>query len=220
MGAEGPTDDPAINNLRERQIRNFLATLLLSQGVPMIAGGDEFSRSQRGNNNGYCQDNELTWYDWKLDDSRVRLMEFTRKLVKLRRTHPNLHRHKFFQDREIRNSVVRDIAWYGADGNEMPESAWTTEWTRSMGVMLNGKTLQASNEDGDPLQDDSFLILVNAFHEGVEFKLPAVPNGSPWRYLMDTENIDDPFKSAAVLGEKVILGGRSMMVFSDGEVAG
>jgi isoamylase len=214
MGAEGPTEDPAINAMRERQIRNFLATLLLSQGVPMISGGDEFARSQRGNNNGYCQDNELTWYDWKLDDSRKRLMEFTRKLVKLRLTHPNLHRRKFFQDRTIRNSVVRDIAWYSPDGNEMPESSWNTEWTRSMGMMLNGKTLQVADEEGNPLEDDSFLILVNASHEGVEFTLPPVPNGSPWCQVMDTENIDDPFKHARV-GEKVIAGGRSMMVFSD-----
>jgi glycogen operon protein len=215
MGVEGPTEDPEINKLRERQIRNFLATLLLSQGVPMICGGDEFARSQRGNNNGYCQDNELTWYDWKLDESRVRLMEFTRKLVKLRLTHPNLHRRKFFQDRTIRNSVVRDIAWYGADGHEMNEGEWTTEWTRSMGVMLNGKTLQVSDENGDPLADDSLLILVNASHEGVEFKLPPYPNGSPWRQVMDTENIDDPFK-AVKAGRKVILGGRSMKIFSDG----
>ncbi len=214
MGAEGPTDDPAINEMRERQIRNLLATLLLSQGVPMICGGDEFARSQRGNNNAYCQDNELTWYDWKLDDSRVRLMEFTRKLVKLRLTHPNLHRRKFFQDRTIRNSLVRDIAWYGADGNEMPESSWTTEWTRSMALMLNGKTLQVSDEEGNPLEDDSFLIMVNAFHEGVEFALPPVPNGSPWCQVMDTQNIDDPFKEVKV-GNRVIVGPRSMMVFSD-----
>jgi isoamylase len=215
MGAEGPTDDPEINRQREKQMRNFLGTLLLSQGVPMICGGDEFSRSQRGNNNCYCQDNELTWYDWKLDDSRSRLMDFTRKLVKLRRAHPNLHRRKFFQDRTIRNSVVRDIAWYNTDGNEMPEESWTSEWTRSLGLMLNGRTLQASDESGNPLIDDSFLILVNAFHEGVEFKLPPPPNGSPWRQIMDTENIDDPFRRTEV-SEKVIVGGRSMMVFSDG----
>ncbi len=217
MGAEGPTEDPEINKLRERQIRNFLATLLLSQGVPMICGGDEFARSQRGNNNAYCQDNELTWFDWKLDESRARLMEFTRRMVKLRLGHPNLHRRKFFQDRTIRNSVVRDIAWYGADAKEMPEQAWTTEWTRSMGIMLNGKTLQVSDENGDPLQDASFLILVNASHEGVEFTLPPVPNGSPWRQVMDTENIDDPFQSTPV-GEKVIVGGRSMKLFSDADV--
>ncbi|GAC1416264.1 MAG: glycogen debranching protein GlgX [Acidobacteriaceae bacterium] len=215
MGVEGATDDPEINKQRERQIRNFLGTLLLSQGVPMICGGDEFARSQRGNNNCYCQDNELTWYDWQLDASRTRLMEFTRKLVKLRRAHPNLHRRKFFQDRTIRNSVVRDIAWYGADGKEMPEEAWTTEWTRSLGLMLNGKTLQASDGDGNPLVDDSFLILVNSFHEGVEFTLPPVPDGSKWRQVMDTENLEDPFKITDV-SDKVIVGGRSMMVFSDG----
>jgi glycogen operon protein len=214
MGAEGPTNDPEINKLRERQIRNFLATLLLSQGVPMICGGDEFSRSQCGNNNGYCQDNETTWYDWKLDDSRVRLMEFTRRLVKLRLSHPNLHRRKFFQDRTIRKNVIRDIAWYGPDANEMPEEAWNTEWTRSMAIMLNGKTLQVADENGDPLTDDSFLILVNASHEGVEFALPQVPNGSPWCQVMDTENIEDPFHEAKV-GEKTIVGGRAMKLFSD-----
>ncbi|MDP9039588.1 MAG: glycogen debranching protein GlgX [Acidobacteriota bacterium] len=215
MGAEGPTDDPEINKQREKQIRNFLATLLLSQGVPMICGGDEFARSQRGNNNCYCQDNELTWYDWQLDESRTRLMEFTRKLVTLRRVHPNLHRRKFFQDRTIRNSVERDIAWYGADGKEMPDEAWNADWNRSMALMLNGKTLQASDGEGNPLLDDSFLILVNAFHEGVEFTLPPAPNGSHWRQVMDTQNIEDPFNMDHV-GEKVIVGGRSMMVFSDG----
>jgi glycogen operon protein len=136
----------------------------------------------------------------------------------LRLQHPNLHRRKFFQDRTIRNSVVRDIAWYGADGNEMPESAWTAEWTRSMGIMLNGKTLQASDEEGNPLEDDSFLILGNASHEGVEFTLPPVPNGSLWCQIIDTENIDDPFKATKVKG-KVILGGRSMKVLSDSKDA-
>ena len=206
MGAEGPTDDPAINILRERQIRNFLATLLLSQGVPMLSGGDEFARSQRGNNNAYCQDNELTWFDWKLDAPRQRLLEFTARLVQLRRDHPNLHRRKFFQDRVIRSisqtgrpgstRIMRDIAWYAADGELFSEEAWNTEWNRSLGMMLNGKTLQVSDDDGKPVLDDSFLILVNASHEGVEFTLPPSPNGSPWRQVMDTENIDDPLLSA------------------------
>src|SRR5271168_3904700 len=133
MGAEGPTDDPAINELRERQTRNFLTTLLLSQGVPMLTGGDEFARSQRGNNNAYCQDNELTWYDWKLDAPRQRLLDFTAKLIHLRRDHPNLHRRKFFQDRVIRSVphkdgpptlIVRDIAWYSTDGKLFSEDAW------------------------------------------------------------------------------------------------
>jgi isoamylase len=218
MGAEGPTDDAEINNLRERQTRNFLTTLLFSQGVPMIAGGDEIARSQRGNNNGYCQDNELTWYDWKLDEPRCRLLEFTSKLVHLRRSHPNLHRRKFFQDRTMRNSVVRDIAWYSADGAEMPEEAWNSAWVRSMGLMLNGNTLEISDDDGNPVKDDSFLILVNASHEGVEFTLPKPPNGNPWAQLLNTENIDDPFE-AVVLEEKIVVGGRAMVVLYDHVIA-
>jgi isoamylase len=214
MGAEGPTDDAAINALRERQMRNFLSTLIFSQGVPMLNGGDEIGRSQRGNNNAYCQDNELTWHEWDLSPARRRLLEFTASLIKLRLSHPNLHRRKFFQDRTIRNSVVRDIAWYNTNGEEMPEEAWNSEWTRSLAMMLNGTTLQVSDEDGNPLSDDSFLIVVNASHEGVEFTLPAIPNAAPWRQVVDTENIEDPFKEIDT-GDKVIVGGRSLKVFTD-----
>jgi isoamylase len=214
MGAEGPTDDPEINRLRERQTRNFLATLMLSQGVPMLLGGDEFARSQRGNNNCYCQDDELTWYDWNLDEPRKRLLEFTSRLIKLRREHPNLHRRRFFQDRTIRGSVVRDIAWYGTDGNEISDDAWSEQWNRSIGLMLNGKTLQVMDDEGQPVVDDSFLILVNAAAEGVEYVLPEPPDGSPWRQVIDTENIENPFCDAKV-DDKVILGGRSIRVYSD-----
>jgi glycogen operon protein len=214
MGVEGPTDDPVINTLRERQMRNFLATLILSQGVPMLCGGDEFARSQKGNNNGYCQDNELTWFDWKLTPARERLLEFTAKLIHLRRNHPNLHRRKFFQDRVIRGSVVRDIAWYNTDGGELSEEAWTTAWNRSLALMLNGKTLAITDEDGSPIIDDTFLILVNAAAEGVEFTLPEPPAASPWTQVLNTENIDDPFAEEEI-GEKVIVGGRSVRVFCD-----
>jgi glycogen operon protein len=216
MGVEGPTEDEGINILRERQMRNLLATLLLSQGVPMINGGDEIGRSQQGNNNAYCQDNELTWHEWDLSPSRTRLLEFVARLIHFRLSHPNLHRSKFFQNRVIRNSVVRDIAWYNPNGEEMPEEAWNSEWTRAMAIMLNGRTLQQSDAEGNPLIDDSFLIVVNASHEGVEFTLPAVPNGSPWRQVMNTENVDNPFEEATV-GENTIVGGRSMRVFCDHE---
>ena len=215
MGAEGPTDDPAINELRERQMRNFLATVILSQGVPMICGGDEFARSQKGNNNGYCQDNELTWFDWKLTPARERLLEFTVKLIHLRRNHPNLRRRKFFQDRVIRGSVVRDIAWYNTDGRELGEEAWAADWNRSLALMLNGTTLAITDEDGCPIVDDCFLILVNAAAEGVEFTLPAPPAAFPWRQVLNTENIDDPFAEEEV-DAKVIVGGRALRVFSDG----
>jgi glycogen operon protein len=215
MGAEGPTDDQNINNMRERQTRNFLATLLLSQGVPMLSGGDEFARSQMGNNNCYCQDDELTWYDWKLDPPRKRLLEFTANLIQLRKDHPNLHRRKFFQDRTIRGSVVRDIAWYGTDGKDISDEVWSDFWNKSIALMLNGKTLGVMDEEGAPVVDDSFLILVNASDQGVEYVLPDPPDKSPWHQVLDTENIDDPFHESSV-EDKVIVGGRAVRVYRDG----
>jgi len=215
MGAEGPTDDPNINNLREQQTRNFLTTLMLSQGVPMLAGGDEVSRSQMGNNNCYCQDNELTWYDWDLDEPRKRLLKLTSELIQLRKDHPNLHRRKFFQDRKIRGSVVRDVAWYGTDSNELSDEVWGQEWNKSIAVMFNGKTLGVMDEDGNQVMDDSFLIIVNAADQGVEYVLPSPPDKTPWRQVLDTENIEDPFYGAQV-SEKVIVGGRAVRVYSDG----
>lgn len=215
MGAEGPTGDEAINTQREQQQRNFLATLMLSQGVPMLLGGDEVSRSQRGNNNCFCQDNELSWYDWNLDPPRKRLLEFTANLIQLRKRHPNLHRRRFFQDRTIRGSVVRDIAWYNSSGEEFSNEDWSADWNRSLGLMLNGKTLDVIDEDGTRVVDDSFLILINSWWEGVEFKLPPPPNGSPWKHVLNTANIDDPFAEAP-LGDSIIVGGRSLVLLSDG----
>jgi glycogen operon protein len=214
MGAEGQTEDPAVNALRERQMRNFLATLILSQGVPMLCGGDEMGRSQNGNNNAYCQDNELTWFNWKFTPSQERLVEFTRKLIHLRVEHPNLHRRKFFQDRVIRGSLVRDIAWYNTDGNELADESWNTAWYRALALLLNGKTLAISDEEGRPIVDDSFLILVNAAAEGVEFTLPATPAGTRWTQVLDTENIEDPF-APVENGKTVIVGGRALRVYRD-----
>lgn len=218
MGVEGPTDDEAINTLRERQIRNFLATLMLSQGVPMLAGGDEVSRSQQGNNNCYCQDNELTWFDWNLSASRKRLHDFTCRLIHLRLAHPNLHRRKFFQDREIHksggNTVLQDIAWLNTDGNEVSDEVWNTEWTRSICVMLNGQTLQITDEQGNPVVDNSFLLIVNAAQDGVEFILPPAPSGGRWCQIIDTENIDEPFFEKEA-DSRVIAGGRSLILFKD-----
>jgi glycogen operon protein len=221
MGAEGPTDDRVINCLRERQMRNFLVTLMLSQGVPMLCGGDEVARTQGGNNNAYCQDNEISWFDWNLDDGRKRLRDFTRRLIHLRLAHPNLHRRKFFQDRQIRKKgngellrVIRDIEWFNTDGNEFSDEAWNSGWTRAIGLMLNGQTLQVSNEDGEWVIDDSFFLLVNAAHEGVEFLLPSSPSGNPWCQIIDTENIEEPFLEIMV-EEKIILGGRCVKLLSD-----
>jgi isoamylase len=218
MGAEGPTQDPAINALRERQMRNFLATLMLSQGVPMLSGGDEVARSQRGNNNCYCQDNELTWFDWNLDEPRKRLLEFTARLIQLRLAHPNLHRRKFFQDREIRkpgeDTAVMDIAWFNTDGNPVSDQTWHTEWNRAVGVLLNGQTLEVTDDKGQPVIDNSFLLIINAAQDGVEFKLPPCQTAAIWRQIVSTENIDEPFAEKEP-GGKVILGGRSLLLFMD-----
>ncbi len=181
----------------------------------MLTGGDEFGRSQRGNNNAFCQDNELTWFDWKLDVPRERLLKFTSQLIDLRRSHPNLHRRKFFQDRTVRGSVVHDIAWYATDGNEVSDDAWNSGWVRAIQVQLNGKTLSIIDEDGNPLVDDDFLLLVNASADGVEFTLPKSHGGEKWFQILDTQNIDDPFQRVEP-DEKVILAGRSMRLFSDG----
>jgi glycogen operon protein len=218
MGAEGPTDDKAINALRERQMRNFLATLMLSQGVPMLAGGDELARSQRGNNNGYCQDDEMTWYDWNLDEPRKRLLEFTARLIHLRLTHPNLHRRKFFQDRPIRKEgediVVMDIAWFNTDGKQVSDETWHTDWNRAVCVLLNGQTLQVTDEQGKPVIDNSFLLIINAAQDGVEFVLPPCQTRGQWCQLMSTEDIEDPFRSKDPTN-KVIVGGRSLLLFID-----
>jgi glycogen operon protein len=187
----------------------------------MLSGGDEFARSQRGNNNCYCQDDELTWFDWDLDDSRKRLRDFTREVIRLRLAHPNLHRRKFFQDREIRKKgdgtlvrVIKDVAWFNPDGNEVSDEAWNAEWSRAIALLLNGKTLQATDEEGQWIVDDSFLLLVNAASEGVEFTLPESPSGNQWLQIVDTENLDAPFTHLPA-DEKVIVGGRALKLLSD-----
>lgn len=218
MGAEGPTDNEDVNRIRERQMRNFLATLMLSQGVPMLNGGDDIGRSQRGNNNCYCQDNELTWHDWNLDEPRKRLLDFTSKLIHFRLTHPNLHRRKFFQDREIRKRgesiVIQDVAWFNTDGNQVSDEVWNTAWSKSIAILLNGQTLQVTDEEGTPIVDDSFFLIVNAAHDGVEFTIPAAPSGKSWLQVIDTENLEDPFVRVKT-DDKIIMGGRSLKLLSD-----
>ena len=194
-GVEGPTDDPKITTLRERQKRNLLATLLLSQGVPMICGGDEMGRTQNGNNNAYPQDNETSWYDWNFDDRRRELLQFTRSLIELRKSHPNLHRRKFFQDRridpeapdrQVEGGSEGDILWLRPDGEEMGQEEWHAGWIRCIGMMLNGRTLDDVNALGEPLSDNTFLILFNPHHEPIRFTLPAPRSGKAWTICIDT----------------------------------
>lgn len=221
MGAEGPTENESIHRLRERQMRNFLATLMLSQGVPMLSGGDEVARSQMGNNNAYCQDNEISWFDWVNGADQERLLSFTRRIIQLRLAHPNLRRRKFFQDRVIRTpggrkpeKVVKDVAWFGADGSEVSDEEWNAGWVRAVALLLNGQTLQITNENGGWVIDHSFLLMVNASREGVEFTLPLSPTGNPWVQIVDTENIEDPFVRS-VITHPVIVGGRAIKLFND-----
>ncbi len=190
FGVEGPTDDPEINALRERQKRNFLATLFFSQGVPMLCGGDEISRTQRGNNNAYCQDDEISWYDWNLDDRKRSLMDFTARLIAFRRAHPNLHRRKFFQDRSIQHGEAQDVVWFRADGEEMTQVEWTQPWVRSLGLFLNGDTIADVNETGSAVSDDSFLMLLNCHVEGVDFTLPDLHDVARWEVVVDTRSAE------------------------------
>jgi len=185
-GVEGPTDNLPIVELRERQKRNILMTLLLSQGVPMICGGDERGRTQRGNNNAYCQDNELSWFDWKLDHSDRKLLAFTQQLIALRQAHPVFRRRRFFHGRHIRGAEVKDLSWFRPDGKEMTDEDWNKGYVRCLGLRLSGDALEETDSKGRPLLDDTFLLLLNAHHEPLPFTLPAHRRGVRWQLVLDT----------------------------------
>ena len=185
-GVEGPSDDPEINALRERQRRNFLTTLFISQGVPMLPGGDEFGRTQNGNNNAYCQDNEMSWLNWeKRDKKQNALFEFTRGLIQLRHQHPLFRRPKFFQGRRIRGSEIKDVMWFNPGGNEMSEEDWSLPFARCLGMMLSGDTIDVLKFHGEAIRDDTFLLLINAHYETIPFLLPGQEH-IEWQLLIDT----------------------------------
>ncbi|MFO0900297.1 MAG: glycogen debranching protein GlgX [Pirellulales bacterium] len=184
-GAEGPTEDQGILALRERQKRNFLATLFVSQGVPMLLAGDERGHTQNGNNNTYCQDNELSWLDWEFDDRRRDLLEFTKAAIELFKKEPVLRRRKFFQGRRIRGSEVKDITWFRTDGKELDEQDWTTPVTRCFGIRLAGDALDEVNPRGQPITGDTLLLLFNAHYEPVPFVLPNHRHDR-WELVLDT----------------------------------
>jgi glycogen operon protein len=210
---EGPTDDPAINELRERQKRNMLATLLLSQGVPMICGGDEIGRSQRGNNNAYCQDNELTWFDWKFTRQSHVLLNFTRNLIALRRAHPVFRRRLFFQGSRIQGSAVKDIAWFSPDGKEMTEEEWAKSFVRCFGMRLAGDAIEETDGKGHPIVDDTFLVLMNAHHEPLAFVLPAHKRGVRWETMIDTAGETAPKRGTIFKGgQPYQLEGRALAI--------
>jgi glycogen operon protein len=185
-GVEGLTDDPAIRAIRLQQMRNFLATLLLSQGVPMICGGDEIGRTQLGNNNSYCQDNEISWFSWTLGPDEEDLLAFTRHVIALRRSQPVLRRRRFFQGRAIHGNDITDIAWFLPSGSVMDERSWNTASVRSLGVYLSGSEIGEVNENGDRIYGDTLYIAFNAAPERARFVLPRHAREQRWERLLDT----------------------------------
>lgn len=192
-GIEGVTDDEAVNALRRRQKRNFLATLLLSQGVPMISGGDELGRTQGGNNNAYAQDNETSWYDWNKAD--LALLEFTRRLMRFRADHPVFRRRRFFQGRSIVGEVVNDIGWFTPSGETMNDGDWHVSFARAIAVFLNGDALLMRGPRGEKIEDDSFYVMFNASTERLDFVIPESNYGTRWATVLDTveDNVDRAF---------------------------
>lgn len=185
-GIEGATDDPVIIKLRERQKRNFLATLILAQGVPMLLSGDESGRTQLGNNNAYCQDNKISWINWNLDIRGKKLLEFTRSLIALFHSHPVLQRRNFFSGRDTRKKGTKDLTWLHPEGREMTEKDWNNPMVRYLGLKLSGDVIEEIDDHGAPVIDDTLLILLNAHYEPVIFSLPECERGQRWELILDT----------------------------------
>ena len=213
-GAEGPTDDGAVLELRSRQRRNFLATLFCSQGVPMLLAGDEIGRTQGGNNNAYCQDNELSWVDWGLAGGQEALLEFARDLAAFRRDHPVFRRRRFFRGGSDGGDGLADIAWLTPSGREIADRDWDTPEARAMMVFLNGDAITEPGPRGEPVLDDTFLILLSAHHEPVTFTLPGARFGRSWAIALDTAagRASEGSGTEHRPGRKIVLAGRAMMV--------
>jgi glycogen operon protein len=214
---EGPTDDPEVLALRARQQRNFIATLLLSQGVPMLSHGDELGRSQQGNNNGYAQDNELTWIDWSAPDQP--LVEFTAAMARLRRDHPTFRRRRFFDGRPVRReegAPIPDIAWARPDGSQMQPEDWDSGFGRAVAVFLNGDGIRERDRRGEPISDAHFIILFNAGDDDVEFHIPAVDFSPEWDVIIDTAGVRADADPVAP-GSTVTVPARSLTVLREHE---
>ncbi|HEV3068424.1 MAG TPA: glycogen debranching protein GlgX [Streptosporangiaceae bacterium] len=220
-GTEGPTEDPAILALRKRQEGNFLATLLLSQGVPMLAAGDELGRSQQGNNNAYCQDNEISWVHWPTAATAAGagpvLLELTQRLIRLRRGHPVFRRRRYLQGRPGRGAddQLGDVAWFTSGGEEMTEQDWEAGYAQSLTVFLNGGAITEADRRGQPIRDDSFLLLFNASARQLPFTLPPARYGELWEAVLDTAQPAERFEDAVTVkaGGLVQVGDRSMQVW-------
>ncbi len=215
-GAEGETTDPGILALRAKQKRNLIATLLLSQGVPMLLGGDELSHTQHGNNNAYCQDSEISWLRWDLDPEQRQFLDFVSQVVALRRSHPVFARRRYLQGRPVAGEGVKDIAWLTPAGTEMEEAEWDQAFARALGVYLAGVALQRLDRRGRPLKDDNFLLLFNAHYEPITFTLPHFRPDCRWRCVLDTAANERPAPAEFLSpGESYPLQGRSFAVLTE-----
>lgn len=210
-GAEGPTDDPAINSLRAKQRRNLLTTLFLSQGVPMLVAGDEFGRTQQGNNNAYCQDNAISWLDWEKMD--ISLLNYTKSLIAFRREHPSLCRRKWFQGMPIRGTGLEDIVWFLPDATEMDDSHWQNDFARSLAVFLNGQGIRSFDHNGEKITDQHFYLIFNAYWEDVDYKLPDHNYSSSWSKVLDTNRDTLTEHETFAADEIVVVPPRSVLVF-------
>jgi glycogen operon protein len=211
-GVEGPTDDAEINALRARQQRNLLTTLFVSQGVPMLLGGDEIGRTQQGNNNAYCQDNDLSWFDWENIDTE--LLQFTQDLIAFRKAHPSFRRRRFFQGRPIHGQDIADVEWYGADGGLMSDEDWDEGLAKALVMRLRGTAIDIDRR-GEQVDDDSFLVVINAGTEPLAFVVPAQAVPARWEVVIDTETGSiGPTGREATAGEELELVSRSMMVLA------
>ncbi|MDQ6669618.1 MAG: glycogen debranching protein GlgX [Chloroflexota bacterium] len=187
-GVEGPSEEPGINDLRARRQRSFLATLFLSQGVPMLLGGDEMSRTQQGNNNAYCQDNEISWFDWDLNEQQREMLEFTRGLIAFRKQHPVLRRRRFFEGLFLPGADIKDLTWFKLDGTELVDAQWADPEVRSMAMRVAGEAIDEREAEGGRISDETLLVLFSSYHEELAFTLPEAggSEGCEWELLMDT----------------------------------
>ena len=208
---EGPTDDPAINALRDRQIRNMLATLLLSQGTPMLLAGDEFGRTQGGNNNAYCQDNEISWLNWDLGEKGERLVRFVGRVAAIHHKYPVLHRTRWLTAQWNEEIDVKDVAWLTPNGPEMADEAWADGDARCMGVLLDGRAQPTGIHRRGV--DQSLLLILNSYHDVVPFRLPEVVGGQRWKRLIDTNHIESVEEPIFEFDVSYEVTGRSLLLF-------
>lgn len=214
-GAEGPTDNHDVINLRKKQQRNFLTTLFLSQGVPMLLAGDEIGRSQQGNNNAYCQDNEISWLNWEKADEE--LLEFTKMLIHLCKSHPVFCRRGWFQGQKIRASNTEDIAWFKPGGDKMTEDDWTNGYAKSLAVYLNGKGIHSLGPKGEKIIDDNFYLIFNAYDGDIKYRLPDAKYGNKWKKIIDTDNITGNENESFEATNEIDVKSRSVVVLMNHE---